>query len=72
MNLESKVLKLEECYYEFDDTLPQPQHYNLDKEMANYFDQNFSSVSHSSKDHKSQDFSLSTHTFHIQFQNLVD
>ncbi len=53
MNLKSRVLKLKECYYEFDDTPPWPQHYNLDEEMANHFDQNFSYASHSSKDHKS-------------------
>jgi len=35
MNLESRVLKLEEYYYEFDDT--PPQYYNLDEEMANHF-----------------------------------
>ncbi len=49
MNLESKVLKLEECYYEFDDTPPQPQYYNLDEEMANHFDQNFSYTFNSSE-----------------------
>jgi len=70
MNLESKVLKLEECYYEFDDT--PPQHYNLDEEMANHFDQDFFYTSHSSKDYKSQDSSLSVHTIHIQFQDLID
>ncbi len=42
MNLESRVLKLEECYYELEDT--PSQYYDLDAEMANHFNWDLSSL----------------------------
>ena len=70
MNLESRVLKLEECYYDFEDT--PPQHYDLDQDMAFSFTQHIDSSVRSNIYSQENNSSSSSSTTHIQLQDLVD